>query len=181
MLVVVEHRDIEFCAQRRLDLEARRGGDVFEIDAAKGRRDRDHRVDEFLRRFGVHFDIEHVDIGEALEQHRLAFHHRLAGERADVAEAEHGRAVGDDRHQVALGGVAIGGLRVDGDGAHRLGHAGRVGQREVLLAGAGLGGLDADLAGLWQRVIVERGAFQIVRHVVGVQLSMVSFVQACIP
>ncbi len=90
MLVVVEYRDIEFFAQHGFDFEARRRGDVFEIDAAEGWRNGDHCVDEFLRRLGIHLDIEHVDIREAFEQHRLAFHDRLAGECADIAEAEHG-------------------------------------------------------------------------------------------
>ena len=49
----------------------------------------------------VDLDVEHVDAGEFLEQHALAFHHRLAGKRADVAQAEHRRAVGDDADQVA--------------------------------------------------------------------------------
>ena len=38
----------------------------------------------------------------------FAFHDGLAGECADVAETEHGGAVGDDGHEVALVGVAIG-------------------------------------------------------------------------
>ena len=46
-------------------------------------------------------DVEHVDAREFLEQAGLAFHHRLAGQRADVAQAEHGGAVGDDRDEVA--------------------------------------------------------------------------------
>jgi hypothetical protein len=49
----------------------------------------------------VDLDVEHVDAGELLEQAALAFHHRLAGERPDVAEAEHRGAVGDHRDQVA--------------------------------------------------------------------------------
>jgi hypothetical protein len=56
----------------------------------------------------VDFDIEHVDAGEALEQDALAFHHRLAGQRAEVAQAEDGGAVGDHRDQIALVGVAVG-------------------------------------------------------------------------
>ncbi len=31
-----------------------------------------------------------VDAGEFLEQNGFAFHHRLGGERADIAEPEHG-------------------------------------------------------------------------------------------
>ena len=54
----------------------------------------------------VDLDVEHVDAGELLEQHRLAFHHRLGGERADVAQAQHRGAVGDHADQVAARGVA---------------------------------------------------------------------------
>ena len=52
----------------------------------------------------VDLDVEHVDAGEFLEQDRLALHHRLGGERADVAEAEHRGAVGDHRHEVGARG-----------------------------------------------------------------------------
>ena len=48
----------------------------------------------------VDLDVEHVDAGELLEQHRLALHHRLAGERADGAEAEHRGAVGQHGDEV---------------------------------------------------------------------------------
>ena len=43
-----------------------------------------------------------------LEQRRLALHHRHRGGRADVAEPEHRRAVGDDGDGVALDGQAAG-------------------------------------------------------------------------
>ena len=64
---------------------------------------------------GVDLDVEHVDAGELLEQDGLALHHRLAGQRADIAQAEHGGAVGDHRHQVAARGVVVGGVRVGDD------------------------------------------------------------------
>ena len=35
---------------------------------------------------GVDFEIDRIDVGEALEQDRLAFHHRLGGQRAEIAE-----------------------------------------------------------------------------------------------
>ena len=41
-------------------------------------------------------------LGELLEQHRLALHHRHRRLGADVAEAEHGAAVGDDGDGVLL-------------------------------------------------------------------------------
>ncbi len=40
--------------------------------------------------------------GEALEQNGLAFHHRLGGERAEIAHAENGGAVADHRDEVAF-------------------------------------------------------------------------------
>ena len=52
-------------------------------------------------------DVEAVDAGELLEQHRLAFHHRLGGERADGAQAEHRGAVGDHRDQVGARGELL--------------------------------------------------------------------------
>ena len=45
-------------------------------------------------------DVEDVDAGELLEQDRLAFHYRLAGQRPDIAKAEHGRAIRHDGDQV---------------------------------------------------------------------------------
>jgi hypothetical protein len=49
--------------------------------------------------FGValrDLDVERVEVGKLFEQHGLALHDGLAGQRADVAEAQHGGAVGDD-------------------------------------------------------------------------------------
>jgi hypothetical protein len=56
----------------------------------------------------VHLDVEAVDVGEFLEQNRLALHHRLGGQRADIAQPQHGGAVGDHGHEVAARGVAAG-------------------------------------------------------------------------
>ena len=50
-----------------------------------------------------------------LEQHAFAFHHRFAGERADVAQPQHRGAVGDHRDQVAARGHLAGRVRVLGD------------------------------------------------------------------
>ena len=61
-------------------------------------------LDELVGSRLVDLDVEDVDAGELLEQHRLAFHHRLGGQRADIAQAQHRGAVGDHRDQVAAGG-----------------------------------------------------------------------------
>ena len=58
-------------------------------------------VDELLRVALVDLDVEDVDAGELLEEDALPLHHRLGGERADVAEAEHGGSVGDHRDEIA--------------------------------------------------------------------------------
>ena len=102
VLVVVEDRDVELRAQPPLDLEAARRRDVLEVDAAERRRGRLDERDDLVDVLGVEAQRERVDAGELLEQHRLALHHRHRGRRADVAEPEHGGAVGDDRDRVAL-------------------------------------------------------------------------------
>ena len=52
-------------------------------------------------------EIEHIEVGELLEEIPFPLHDRLAGDRADVAEAEHRGAVGDDGDEVAFGGVRV--------------------------------------------------------------------------
>ena len=147
VLVVVEDRNLHGLAQRLFDVEALRRLDVFQVDAAEGRLQNLAGADDLLRIFGVQLDIEHVDIGEALEEDRLAFHHRLAGQRADIAQAEHGGAVGDHADQVALGGVFVGEAGVALDFQAGNGDARRVGQAEIALRAAGLGGDHRQLAG----------------------------------
>ena len=104
VLVVVEDRDLHALAQLPLDVEALGRLDVLEVDAAEGRLERGDDVDQLVGVALVDLDVEHVDAGELLEQHRLAFHHRLGGERADVAQAQHRGAVGDHADQVAARG-----------------------------------------------------------------------------
>ena len=121
-----------------LDLETVGRGDVFQVDAAEGGRDAHHGVDELVGVFRVHLDVEDVDTGKMLEQHRLAFHHRLARQRPGITQPQHRGPVGDHRHQVALRGIAVGLLGILGDAPHRFRHARRVGQGQVLLEAVGL-------------------------------------------
>jgi hypothetical protein len=51
----------------------------------------------------AHLDVDRIDVGEALEQHRLALHHGLGGERPDGAEAEHRGAVRDHADRGSAG------------------------------------------------------------------------------
>ncbi len=89
------------------------------------------------------------------EQYAFAFHHRLAGEGADIAEAEHGGAIGDHRHQVAARGHVTGFGRIFDDGHAGCRHAGRISQRQIALAGKAFGGHDLDFARAGPAVIIE--------------------------
>src|SRR3546814_10003253 len=64
-------------------------GDILQVDAAEARLEQFDRVDEGLRVLGLDLEVDRVDVGEALEQHRLAFHHRLGGERPQIRSEEH--------------------------------------------------------------------------------------------
>ena len=156
VLVVVEHRDRQPGPQLLLDVEAGRRADVLEVDAAEGRLEGGDDVDQAIDVLLGDLEIEHVDVGELLEQAGLALHHRLAGGRADVAQAEHGGAVRDHRDQIAARGVLPRRVGVAGDLEARLGHARRVGQRQVPLADQGLRRHDLDLSAAAAAVILER-------------------------
>ena len=161
MLVVVKDRNLHALAQLALDVKTVRRLDVFEVDGTKGGFERGNDLDQLGRVFFVDFDVKHIDAGELLEQHALAFHHRLGGQRANVAQAQHGGAVGDDGDQIAPAGVFEGGVRVFDDFFAGRGHAGRVSQRQVALVGQLLGGGNGDLAGGGELVVFECGAAQL--------------------
>jgi hypothetical protein len=160
VLVVVEHRDLHALAQLALHVEAVGRLDVFEVDGAEGRLQRGNDVDQFGRVFFVDLDVEHVDAGELLEQHALAFHHRLGGQRADVAQAQHGGAVGDHGHQVAAAGVLEGVVRVLDDFFAGRRDAGGISQGQVALVGQLFGRCDGHLAGGRKLVVLKCGAAQ---------------------
>ncbi len=156
VLVVMHHRDLHPVAQRGLDDEAFGCLDVFQIDPAEGRLHQRDRVDEGLGILGGELDIDRIDIGEALEQYRLAFHHRLGRQRPEIAQPEDRGAIGDHRNQIGARGVfrRIGG--VGGDRLDRIGDARRIGEAEVALGRHRLGGDDLDLTRA-DRLVVEQG------------------------
>ena len=156
VLVVMEHRDVHPLLQRLLDDEAVGRGDVFEVDPAEAGAEQLDSFDEPLRVGGVDLEVDRIDVGEALEQHRLAFHHRLRRQRAQIAEAEDGGAVGDDGDEIALGGQVIGLARIGGDFLDRHGDAGRIGEAEVALGRHRLRRDDLDLARPPARMEIQR-------------------------
>src|SRR3546814_6908720 len=68
----MEDRNVHPLLQRLFDDEAFRGLDVLQIDAAEGRLHQLDRVDELVDILGLEFDVDAVDVGEALEEDRLA-------------------------------------------------------------------------------------------------------------
>src|SRR5215469_16962237 len=102
MLVVMEYRDIEQLAQPLFNDEAFWRFDVLEVDAAKGWVQKANAIDELVDIPGVDFKIYRIDVGKALEQRAFAFHYRLGGERAEVAEPQHRGAVRDHRDEIAF-------------------------------------------------------------------------------
>ena len=146
VLVVMEHRNVHDFPQLLLDDEAVGRLDVLEVDAAEGRAEEAHAVDELVDILRVDFEVDGIDVGEALEQHGLAFHDGLGSERAEVAEAENGRAVGDDGDHVAAGRIFVGSGRIGGDRLDRHGDTRRIGKREVALGRHRLGRRDLQLS-----------------------------------
>ncbi|MGX1257142.1 hypothetical protein AB7M37_001638 [Sinorhizobium fredii] len=88
-----------------------------------------------------------------LKRTAFSFHHRLGGEGADIAEAEHGRAVRYDRDEIGARREIRGALRIVPDGEAGRGDARRIGKRQIALVAERLGGLDFELAGA--RVAME--------------------------
>ena len=155
VLVVMHHGDVHPLAQCLLDDEAFGRGDVFQIDAAEGGLHQRHRLDELVRVFGIEFEIDRIDVGEALEEHRLAFHHRLRRQRAEIAKTEDGGAVGNDSHEIGPRGIARRIGRIGRNRFHRSSDAGRIGQAEVALAAHRFRGDNLDLTGA-DRLVVEQ-------------------------
>ncbi len=105
-------------------------------------------LDELLDGARLHDDGNGVDACEVLEEHRLALHHRHGREGADVAEAEHRRAVADDGDRVAPGRVARREARVGGDRQGHLGHPRGVEEGEVVRVAQRLRGVYPQLSTL---------------------------------
>ena len=135
----MEHRDAHFLLQRLLDDEAFRSLDVLKVDAAERGFHRPYGSDELFGAARLEAQVEHVDIGEILEQDALAFHNRFGGVRPDVAEPEDGCAVGDHSHQIGAPGVFGHQSLILRDGLAGFRHTRRIGEGQILLAFAALG------------------------------------------
>ena len=165
VLVVMEDRNLHALAQLLLDVEALRRLNVFEVNAAEGRLQRGDGVDQLVWIILRELEVEHIDAGELLEQYRLAFHHRLGGEWANIAEAEYSGTVGHHSHHIGAPGQAAGLLRIIGDRHTGRSHTGRVGQGKFVLIGEALGGHHGDFAGAGECVVLECCCADVLIHV----------------
>jgi hypothetical protein len=100
LLIVVPDRDIETRAQVVQDAETLGLRDVLEVDGAESGLEQCHRAHDLVGILRAETDGDGVDTAQVLEEQRLAFHHGEGRRRADVAQPEHARAVGDDGHRV---------------------------------------------------------------------------------
>ena len=101
MLVIVEYRDIAAFAQFFLNVKTLGRFDVFQVDTTESGFQRSDGINQFIRIGFVDFDIEYIDTGEFFEQYAFAFHYRLTGQRADIAQAQNGGTIGHHAHQIA--------------------------------------------------------------------------------
>ena len=160
MLVVMEDRNLHGAAQSLLDNEAVGRPDILEIDPADCWFQQLTEAYDVVGTFGANLEIEDIEIGELFEQVPLALHHWLSRQRPDVAESEYCRAVGDHGYEISLGGVSICVVRVLLYLQARLGHARRVGQRQVALVVEWFGGNHGDFPRAGRLVVFQCvGAF----------------------
>ena len=107
VLVIMENRNIHQLAQLAFNDKAIGRFNVFQINAAKAGAHKFHRIDNFLRVFRVQFEVDTVNIGKTFEQNRLALHHRFGGQRAQIAQAQNGCAIGNHGDHIAARGEVI--------------------------------------------------------------------------
>jgi hypothetical protein len=88
----------------------------------------------------------------------------ITGEGPDIAKAEDGGTVGDDSDEVAARRVVERGVGVGLDGLAGGSDAGGICEREIVLGGHALGGLDLQLSRAREPVVVERRFPQDIVH-----------------
>ena len=129
----MEDGNVTLILEFPLNFEASRGGNVLQIDAAKGAGDQRDGIHKLVHIVRFHAERKRVDIAERLEEHTFALHDRHTGLRADVAEAEHRAAVRNNRAEIAAPRQLVAPIHVLLDFKARLRHAGRIGKAQVVL------------------------------------------------
>ena len=104
VLVIVEDGDIAKLSESRLDLKASGCGNVLEVNAAEAAREKIYGSYELVNVLCLDAKGECVNVGKRLEECALTLHNRHTCLRADIAETENGRAVGDYRNEIVTSG-----------------------------------------------------------------------------
>jgi len=138
MLVVVKNRNGHDLLEPGFDVEAFRGLDVLEVDAAKSGLEHGNRFDDLIRIGGGEFNIEYIDVGEAFEEDRFSLHDRFGGQRPNMAQTQHRRTVGHHGNEVSFGCIVKNPVRIPIDFPARFGNPRGVGHGEVPLGDTGL-------------------------------------------
>jgi hypothetical protein len=155
-LVIVENRDVQHGVKGVLNFKTGRGRDIFQIDTAIHRGDRQDRINHplgvgFAGVFAIHAAMIHRDrpaiyVAKRLEENGLSLHDGNARFGPEVAESQNGRAIRDHRHQVFLCRATVEGFAIAGNFLHGEGHSGGVGEGEVIRSRQGLGDPHTDFA-----------------------------------
>jgi len=134
LLVIMEDRDLDggIGSQHVQHLKTAWLGNVLEIDAPKGRLDEPHSADQVFRRPGIQAERDGIDASQVLKEQRLALHNRHPRARANIAQAEHARAIGNDRHRIGFVGIVVNELRIGRDGSAGCGNARRIPDGKVI-------------------------------------------------
>ena len=104
----MENRDVAALLELTLNFKAARGGNIFQIDAAKAAREKGNGVDDLINILAPNAQRNGVHIAERFKEDAFALHHRHAGLRADIAQAQHRRAVCDDGYRIPAACEVIG-------------------------------------------------------------------------
>ena len=160
----MKDRDVHPLLQSLFNDEALRSLDILQVDTTERRLESCHGFDKFLRVQLIDLDVENIDIGKFLEQYRLALHHRLGGQAADIAQPQNRRAIGDNGNQVTPGGIVRCRHRVFRDLPAGKGNPGRVGERQVPLVGKRLGRLDFKFPWPGVSMVIKCTFLQVFEH-----------------
>ena len=129
----MENRDVAALLELTLNFKAARGGNIFQIDAAKAAREKGNGVDDLINILAPNAQRNGVHIAERFKEDAFALHHRHAGLRADIAQAQHRRAVCDDGYRIPAACEIIGFIYILLDLQAGLRNTRRVSEGELLL------------------------------------------------
>ena len=146
MLIIVENRNVKNLFQSGLNLETAGSGNVFQVDAAEGRSNVDHGLDDLFGILGVQADRHGVNASEFFEQNSFSLHDRHGSFGTDIAETQNSASVGNNSDGVLLHGVYISFFRIFGDLLAGLSNTRCVGQGQILAGLYGCFRLSAQFA-----------------------------------